>query len=93
MGRRLYGFSTVNAAQPPVHRCGAPGRYDGRQGRRSGQSHPSVLESPVHDRLCRNSIIHHGRLDKGVQLIVKPFSFNELAVKVRDVMHKVEPVL
>lgn len=37
-----------------------------------------------------NSIIHHGRLDKGVQLIVKPFSFNELAVKVRDVMHQVE---
>jgi hypothetical protein len=35
---------------------------------------------------ARNSIIHHGRLDKGVQLIVKPFSFNELAAKVRDVL-------
>ncbi|MCC8945335.1 PAS domain S-box protein [Bradyrhizobium sp. Arg62] len=39
---------------------------------------------------ARNSIIHHGRLDKGVQLIVKPFSFNELAAKVRDVMDQVE---
>ncbi|MCP1972915.1 ATP-binding protein [Bradyrhizobium elkanii] len=39
---------------------------------------------------ARNSIIHHGRLDKGVQLIVKPFSFNELAAKVRDVLDQVE---
>lgn len=35
---------------------------------------------------ARNAIIHHGRLDRGVQLIVKPFSFNELALKVRDVL-------
>jgi len=35
---------------------------------------------------ARNAIIHHGRLDKGVQLIVKPFSFSELAAKVRDVL-------
>lgn len=39
---------------------------------------------------ARNSIIHHGRLDKGVQLIVKPFSFNELAVKIRDVLDQLE---
>jgi len=39
---------------------------------------------------ARNSIIHHGRLDKGVQLIVKPFSFNELAAKVRDVLDQIE---
>ena len=31
-------------------------------------------------------IIHHGRLDKGVQKAVKPFSFNELAAKVLDVL-------
>ena len=35
---------------------------------------------------ARNSIVHHGRLDKGVQLITKPFSFAELAAKVRDVL-------
>ena len=35
---------------------------------------------------ARNAIIHHGRLDKGVQLIVKPFSFNDLAARVRDVL-------
>jgi CheY-like chemotaxis protein len=35
---------------------------------------------------ARNAIIHHGRLDKGLQLITKPFSFVELAAKVRDVL-------
>lgn len=35
---------------------------------------------------ARNAIIHHGRLDKGVRLITKPFSSAELAFKVRDVL-------
>jgi PAS domain S-box-containing protein len=35
---------------------------------------------------ARNAIVHQGRLDKGVQLIVKPFSFSDLAAKVRDVL-------
>jgi PAS domain S-box-containing protein len=39
---------------------------------------------------ARNAIVHHGRLDSGVHLIVKPFSFNDLAAKVRDVLDKVD---
>jgi CheY-like chemotaxis protein len=39
---------------------------------------------------ARNAIIHHGRLDKGVHLIVKPFSFTDLAAKVRDVLDKID---
>ena len=35
---------------------------------------------------ARNAIIHQGRLDKGVQLITKPFGSAELAAKVRDVL-------
>jgi PAS domain S-box-containing protein len=35
---------------------------------------------------ARNAIIHHGRLDKGVHLITKPFSYADLAAKVRDVL-------
>lgn len=34
----------------------------------------------------RNAIVHHGRLDPGVQLISKPFSFDDLAKKVREVL-------
>jgi PAS domain S-box-containing protein len=34
----------------------------------------------------RNAIVHQGRLDPGVHLISKPFSFNELGAKVRAVL-------
>ncbi len=34
----------------------------------------------------RNAIVHHGRLDAGVQLIAKPYSYADLAAKVRDVL-------
>lgn len=35
---------------------------------------------------ARNAIVHQGRLDAGVRLITKPFTFEELAIKVRDVL-------
>jgi signal transduction histidine kinase/PleD family two-component response regulator len=34
----------------------------------------------------RNAIVHHGRLDAGVQLVSKPFTFEQLANRVRDVL-------
>jgi PAS domain S-box-containing protein len=34
----------------------------------------------------RNAIVHHGRLDAGVQMIGKPFSFSDLSAKVRAVL-------
>jgi PAS domain S-box-containing protein len=35
---------------------------------------------------ARNAIVHHGRLDPGVELITKPFSFADLAARVRDLL-------
>ena len=35
---------------------------------------------------ARNAIFHQGRLDKGVELITKSFSFSDLAAKIRDVL-------
>jgi PAS domain S-box-containing protein len=35
---------------------------------------------------ARNAIIHHGKLDPGVELISKPFAYAALAAKVRDVL-------
>jgi PAS domain S-box-containing protein len=37
----------------------------------------------------RNAIVHHGRLDPGVNLLSKPFSFDELALKVRTMLDDV----
>jgi CheY-like chemotaxis protein len=34
----------------------------------------------------RNAIIHHGRLDQGVQLLSKPFAQHELGRKVREML-------
>jgi PAS domain S-box-containing protein len=34
----------------------------------------------------RNAILHHGRLDADVQLLPKPFTFEQLASRVRDVL-------
>jgi CheY-like chemotaxis protein len=36
----------------------------------------------------RNAIVHHGRLDPGVELISKPFTFDQLAVRVRDLLDR-----
>ena len=37
---------------------------------------------------ARNAIVHHGRLDRGVHLITKPFSFDDLGAKVRDILDR-----
>jgi hypothetical protein len=34
----------------------------------------------------RNAIVHNGVLDPGVQLISKPFTLEQLAMKVREVL-------
>lgn len=34
----------------------------------------------------RYAIVHHGRRDKGVHLLQKPFSIKDLAVRVRSVL-------
>ena len=38
----------------------------------------------------RNAIVHQGRLDAGVQLISKPFTFEQLATRIRDVLESHE---
>jgi signal transduction histidine kinase len=37
---------------------------------------------------ARNAIVHHGRLDPGVELITKPFSHAALAARIRDILDR-----
>jgi PAS domain S-box-containing protein len=37
---------------------------------------------------ARNAIVHHGRLDPGVHLLTKPFTFAQLARKLREVLDR-----
>jgi PAS domain S-box-containing protein len=37
---------------------------------------------------ARNAIVHHGRLDPGVELLTKPFSYADLASRVRDILDR-----
>jgi DNA-binding response OmpR family regulator len=39
---------------------------------------------------ARNAIVHHGRLDPGVDLLPKPFSYRDLAAKIREVLDRAE---
>jgi CheY-like chemotaxis protein len=35
---------------------------------------------------ARDAIVHHGRLDEGVDLITKPFTYGDLAAKLREAL-------
>lgn len=35
---------------------------------------------------ARDVIVHHGRLDPGVQMINKPFTYRDLAARLRSVL-------
>ena len=37
---------------------------------------------------ARNAIVHHGRVDPGVELLSKPFTYEQLAARVRDVLDR-----
>jgi PAS domain S-box-containing protein len=67
---------------------GLPNGLNGRQlADRVRESRPDVRVLFT-TGYARNAIVHHGRLDPGVDLIVKPFSQLDLARKVRQVLDR-----
>jgi PAS domain S-box-containing protein len=63
-----------------------PGGMNGRQLADKAVSHRPDLRVLYMTGYTRNAILHQGRLDRGTNLISKPFSFEELASKVRQVL-------
>ncbi len=63
-----------------------PGGVNGRQLADKALGHRPGLRVLYMTGYTRNAIIHQGRLDRGIHMISKPFSFEELASKVRQVL-------
>ena len=63
-----------------------PGGMNGRQLADKAVGYRQGLRVLYMTGYTRNAIIHQGRLDRGMNMISKPFSFEELASKVRQVL-------
>ncbi len=61
-----------------------PGGLNGRQLADKALAKRPALRVLYMTGYTRNAIVHHGRLDAGINLISKPFSFEQLAAKVRQ---------
>jgi PAS domain S-box-containing protein len=65
---------------------GLPGGMTGRQLADEALRQKAGLKVLFASGYARNAIVHHGRLDPGVELIMKPFTYAGLAAKVRRVL-------
>jgi PAS domain S-box-containing protein len=64
-----------------------PGDLNGRQLADEAQKLRPGLKILYTSGYTENAIVHHGRLDPGVQLLSKPYRRNELAQKIRNVLN------
>ncbi len=98
---RELGYLVIEASDGPgairlleTHReiallltdVGLPGGMNGRQVADEAQRRRVGLKVLFSSGYARNAIVHHGRLDPGVELIMKPFTYTSLAAKVRRVL-------
>jgi signal transduction histidine kinase/CheY-like chemotaxis protein len=98
---RELGYSVVEApngeaalrklaAHPEVRLLftdvGLPGGMNGRQLADKVRKLRPDMKVLFTTGYARNAIVHDGRLDPGVQLITKPFTYAALAAKLRDVL-------
>ncbi len=67
---------------------GLPGGLNGRQLADVAQALRPGLRVLFTTGYARNAIIHHGRVDPGVELVAKPFTQAELARRVRQVLDR-----
>jgi signal transduction histidine kinase/CheY-like chemotaxis protein len=63
-----------------------PGGMNGRQLADAAVKSRPNLKVLFTTGYTRNAIVHNGQLDQGIQLIGKPFTFSDLAAKVRAVL-------
>jgi PAS domain S-box-containing protein len=96
LGYQVLGASTGAAALDALARAPnvdllftdivMPGGINGRQLADEAMRRRPGLKVLFTTGYARNAIVHHGRLDPDVRLISKPFTFDELAAKVRAIL-------
>ena len=65
---------------------GLPGGMNGRQVADAARRRRPDLLVLFTTGYARNAIVHHGRLDPGVEMLAKPFTYAALAAKVRAIL-------
>jgi len=70
---------------------GLPGRYNGRQLADEAKRRRPDLRVLFTTGYARNAIVHEGRLDPGVQLLPKPFTYDAVATKLRELLDPARP--
>jgi CheY-like chemotaxis protein len=65
---------------------GLPGGMNGRDLADAARQRRPDLKVLYASGYARSAIVHHGRLDPGVQLLTKPFTFAGLAARLRQVL-------
>ena len=67
---------------------GLPGGLNGRQLAEQARRRRPALRVLFTTAYTRDAMVRHGRLDPGVELLVKPFTEADLARKVREVLDR-----
>ncbi|WP_242126322.1 ATP-binding protein [Sphingobium sp. Sx8-8] len=93
-GDGAAALAALDEASPPVDLLFTdvvlPGGMTGADISREAKARHPGLKVLFATGYARNAIIHHGRLDPGVELLTKPFTYAELAAKVREMLDRME---
>ncbi len=65
---------------------GLPGGMNGRQLAEHALRRKPRLKVLYTSGYARNAIVHHGRLDPGVEVVFKPFTYSDVGAKIRQIL-------
>ncbi len=91
-GNGPAALEALDQADEPIHLLFTdvvlPGGMTGADVAREAAARRPEIKILFATGYARNAIIHHGRLDPGVELLTKPFTYADLAGKVREVLDR-----
>lgn len=94
-GTGTAALEALDSASPPIDLLFTdvvlPGGMNGADVAREAQARRPDLKVLFATGFARNAIFHQGRLDPGVELLTKPFTYAKLAVKVREMLDREGP--